>query len=276
MEFDFLRPVTKTRDEVFLVKFRGGMKNAGELLYNAATQLPDFKSYWLENYTKFANLIDKPAEERFNLLAPFTSAEFLKFMALTFKHFDKLGFSNASQDYAKLMALSNPYFASVTNIELMLHEFLTYDFCKKIYIYDTAFSDITKKFLRDSFGRANGPRISLLEGSLLDIITAKPEITTIICDSADEVLEVIESEPEGTDKFYKKLFLISALPNIRTDADAMDKSFYKHQKFLSETKQRFKCESNWFQLKYVTDYKGDKSTVHFKGEKPNDESDVKT
>lgn len=268
MGFDFRRPVSKTRDEVFLVKFRGGMKNAGELLFNAATQTSDFKSYWLENYPKFSELLDKSEEDRFNLLAPFTSAEFLKYMTLTFKHFKERGFTNSGQDYAKLMALCNPYFSSVTNIEMMLHEFLTYDFCKKIYFYDTAFSEITKKFLRESFGQIMGARISLLEGSMLDIIDAKPEITTIICDCADEVLEVIETEKEGTDKFYKKLFMISSTPNILPEvlAGKESKYLYKHQKFLSETKQRFKCESQWFQLKYVTSYEGNKPTVSIKGE----------
>lgn len=255
MGFDFKRPITNTRDEVFLVKFRGGIKNAGELMYNAATQTPEFKSYWLERYPKFANLLDKDDETKFNLTAPFISAEFLKYMALSFKHFDDMGFEASVKDYAKLMSLSNPYQSSVTNIELMLHEFLTYDFCKKVYIYDTGFSDTTKQFLRDSFGKNSGRRISLLEGNMLDIITAKPEITTIICDGTDEVMEVIESEPQGSDKFDKKLFLISALPNIILDNKS--KYTYKHQKFLSETRERFKCECRWFQLKYVMAYGGD-------------------
>lgn len=265
MGFDFNYPISKTRDEVFLIKFRGGFKNAGELLFKAARSCTDFNTYWIDRYPKLSSLASLDEENMFAMLSPFKSEEFLKFMSLSFKHYDKLHDHSKSvlQDYAKLMVLSNPYYASVTNIEMMLHEILTYPFCKRVYFYDTAFSDITKQYLRDTF-KTHGAKISIIEGTLLNILTEKPEITTIISDSSDEVVEVIESEPEGSDKFEKKLFLISYAPNL-IDLTGTKKEQMKHQKFLSETKQRFKCESNWFQLKYVTRFESNGPEIKLKG-----------
>lgn len=248
--FDFGRPIDtqKTRDEIILVKFSGSMKNVGEMMYNAARAQSNFNSYWLERYTKFSSLQGKPVREVFDLLAPFTGAEFLKFMCSSFKTFNKLKFDTTLKDYAQLMSLCNPYNASTTNMELIFLNMLTYPFCKKMYIYDAGFSEISKMYIREVF-KSDASKVTLIEGTLLDILNEKTEITSIFTDSAGEVCDVIQSEMEGSDKFAKKLFMISALPNIELDADR--KIHYKYEKFLSETRERFKCETRWFQLKYV-------------------------
>ena len=264
MGFDFARPIDSlnTRDEIILVKFSGCLKNVGEMMYNAAKKQPNFTSYWIERYCKFSALQGKSTQEAFNLLAPFTGSEFLKFMCSSFKTFNKLKFDTTLQDYAKLMSLCNPYEASTTNMELIFLNMLTYPFCQKMYIYDAGFSDISKMYLKDAF-KANS-KVTLIEGSILDILNEKPEISSIFTDSAGEVCDVIQSEPEGSDKFAGKMFMISALPNLELDAN--NKTHYKYEKFLSETRMRFKCETRWFQLKYVADPKVKGPEVKIKGE----------
>ena len=140
----------------------------------------------------------------------------------------------------------------------MIKEMLSYPFLKKVYIYDIAFSEITKKYLREVYNQ-NGGKISLLTGKLYDILDSKPEITTVMCDDVGEVTETIQSEMEGSDKWNKKLFLISALPSI-IDPSSVD-GMFQHQKFLSETKERFKCETAWFQLKFITKFVNNRYTV---------------
>ena len=78
------------------------------------------------------------------------------------------------KDYARLRALMNPYIVSVTNMELLLRNLATYDFCKKIYVFDVAFSDASKLFLRDLFSQSKD-KVFLLEGDMKSILEEKPE-----------------------------------------------------------------------------------------------------
>lgn len=258
MMHDLKHPIRETRDEVMLIKFSGCIKNIGEMMYHAAKSTSRYKSYWLERYSRFIELDGKNDEEVFNMLSSFTATEFLKCMSTTLSAYDKRGKKENVTDYAELMSLINPYDASVTNIELMIKEMLSYPFLKKVYIYDMAFSDITKKYLREAFTQ-NGKKISLITGKLYDILDSKPEITTIMCDDVNEVTETIQSEMEGSDKWNKKLFLISALPSILIPPSP-DATF-QNQKFLSETKERFKCETSWFQLKFITKFVNNRYAV---------------
>lgn len=258
MMFDLKHPIRETRDEVMLIKFSGCIKNIGEMMYHAAKSTSRYKSYWLERYSRFIELDDKNDEDVFNMLSSFTGSEFLKCMSTTISAYDKRGKKENITDYAEIMSLINPYDAAVTNIELMLKEMMTYPFLNHVYIYDIAFSDITKRYLREVYAH-NGKKISLLTGNLYDILDSKPEITTVMCDDVDEVTETIQSEMEGSDKWNKKLFLISALPSI-TNPSSTDEMF-RHQKFLSETKERFKCETSWFQLKFITKFVNNRYAV---------------
>lgn len=258
MMFDLKHPIRETRDEVMLIKFSGCIKNIGEMMYYAARSTSRYKSYWLERYARLIALDDKNEEDVFNTLSPFTGSEFLKCMTSTKDVYDRRGTDENIRDYAEIMSLINPYNASVTNIELMIKEMLSYPFLKKVYIYDIAFSEITKKYLREVYNQ-NGGKISLLTGKLYDILDSKPEITTVMCDDVGEVTETIQSEMEGSDKWNKKLFLISALPSI-IDPSSVD-GMFQHQKFLSETKERFKCETAWFQLKFITKFVNNRYTV---------------
>ena len=263
MGFDFNRPIVNTRDEVFLVKYHGCIKNVGEMMYKAARTRDDFKSYWLEKYPKFIALDGRSEQDIFDLLAPFSGAEFLKFMCLSIKDFKKYDPKSTVQDYATLMSLSNPYTAATTNMELIFKTMAAQPFCKHIYVYDVAFTDAAKKYLRELFSKSKG-KVSLLEGTLNDIITAKSEITTVFSDSVGEICELLQTELEGTDKFNKKLFMISALPSLTMDKDG--KMQYENKKFLSETRERFKCEVDWFQLKFVEQFNFNAPTIKFKGE----------
>lgn len=265
MGFNFTKPIDdlNTRDEVLLVKYSGCIKNVGEMMFNAAKERPNFTSYWMERYPKFSALLDKKDEEVFNLLAPFNGAEFLKYMCLSLENFSKLEFDTTLRDYAQLMSLCNPYRASTTNIEMMLKNIISYPFCRKMYIYDTAFNEPSKMYLREIFGDY-GNKISLIEGTLYDILDEKKDITTCFSDSVGEVCEVIQSEPEGSDKYAKKLFMISALPSLEFDKDG--KLHYKYEKFLSETIHRFKCETRWFQLKYVNHFDFTGPEIKLEGE----------
>lgn len=264
MGFDFTKPIDdlKTRDEVFLVKFSGCIKNVGEMMFNAAKTQQNFESYWMSRYPKFVALLNKKPNEVFNLLAPFTGAEFLKYMCTSLESFNKLEFETTLQDYAKLMSLCNPYHASTTNIELALRNILTYPFCRRMYIYDAGFTEPTKMYLREAF-KDFGSKISLIEGTLSDILNEKEGITTCFSDSVGEVCEVIQSESEGSDKYANKLFMISALPSLEMQDG---KYQYKHKKFLSETVQRFKCETRWFQLKFVNHFDFTGPEIKLKGE----------
>ena len=269
MPFDFKKEITQTRDEVFLFKFSGIIKNVGEMLYNAARELSDYSSYWQSEFPVFATLDKMDEQARFNSLAAFTGPEFLRHMTGSQGAWERRGSEKNINDYAKLSSLMNPFHASVTNFELMLHEFLNHPFCRKVYIYDVAFSDIKTQFLQSAF-RSNGGKISLLSGTLFDIVKDKKEITTIFSDSAGEVVELIQSEKQGTEAFKEKLFCISALPNVMTDqlSNPNRKYIYQHQKFLSETRERFGCATTWVQLKYVTRFNTpDAPNVIIKGEK---------
>ena len=248
---DYNRPIDKNRDEIILVKYTGCIKNVGELLYRAATSQSNFKSYWLDRYPKFVELSGKSNQEVFSLLAPFTGPEFLKYMAVSFKSFGMRAIDDSIKDYARLRALMNPYIVSVTNMELLLRNLASYDFCKKIYVFDVAFSDASKLFLRDLFSQSKD-KVFLLEGDMKSILEEKPEITTIITDSAGEVCEFIESRGPEDEILYKKEFMISALPNVDHSNLNKGKITYMYQKFLSETKERFKCDVTWWQLKYET------------------------
>lgn len=269
MSFNFKKEITETRDEVFLIKFSGIIKNVGEMLYNAARELSDYSTYWRSEFPVFATLDDMTILQRFNSLAAFTGPEFLRYMTGSQAAWERRGSEKNINDYAELSSLMNPFHASTTNFEFMLHEFLNHPFCKKVYIYDVAFSDAKTQYLQSAF-KTNGGKITLLSGNLFDIVKDKKEITTIFSDSAGEVVELIQSEKQGTDAFYKKLFCISALPNVLTDQikNPDRKYIYQHQKFLSETKERFGCETTWVQLKFVTHFDlDDAPNVKLKGEK---------
>ena len=266
MMFDFKHPIRGTRDEVILIKFSGCIKNIGEMMYRAALSTDKFRSYWLERYSRFIALDGKNDEEIFNTLSAFTGAEFLRCMTISQNEYQKRGMKENLRDYAELMSLINPYDAAVTNIELMLKEMLTYPFLKKLYIYDVTFSDITKKYLREVYAQ-NGSKITLLDGKLYDILDSKPEITTVFSDDVGDVTEVIQSEPEGSDKWNKKLFMISAIPSIIDPTSATE--MFQNQKFLSETRERFKCETAWFQLKFITKFVNNRYTVSKKGNEEN-------
>ena len=54
--------------------------------------------------------------------------------------------------------------------------------------------------------------------------------------------------------FCEKEFMISALPNVDHSNLNKGKITYMYQKFLSETKERFKCDVTWWQLKYETTF----------------------
>lgn len=250
-QFDFNRPITKTRDEVLLVKYHGCIKNVGEMMYKAARALPNFKEYWLDKYIKFHELDGKTDEEIFNLLAPFTSAEFLKYMCLSIKHFRNADAKKAVEDYAKLISLCNPYNAATTNMELMFRQMATYPFCKHIYIYDLKFTEASKKYLRELFANNLG-KVSMLEGTLSEILDEKTDITTIFSDSVEEVCTLIQSVPQDSGKFMKKLFMISALPNAILDENKV--VHFEDEEFLSKTRELFGCETHWFQLKYVANF----------------------
>ena len=266
MMFDFKHPIRGTRDEVILIKFSGCIKNIGEMMYRAALSTDKFRSYWLERYNRFIALDGKRDEEIFNTLSAFTGAEFLRCMTISQNEYQRRVMKENLRDYAELMSLINPYDAAVTNIELMLKEMLTYPFLKKLYIYDVTFSDITKKYLREVYAQ-NGSKITLLDGKLYDILDSKPEITTVFSDDVGDVTEVIQSEPEGSDKWNKKLFMISAIPSIIDPTSATE--MFQNQKFLSETRERFKCETAWFQLKFITKFVNNRYTVSKKGNEEN-------
>lgn len=253
---DYNRPILKgdNRDEYILVKYTGCIKNVGELLYKAARIQSNFKSYWLDKYPKFCELDGKSHEEVFNYLAPFTGPEFLKYMCVSQRNFGMYTIEESMQDYARLRSLMNPFLSSVTNMELTLRNIASYDFCKKIYIHDVAFSDLSKKFLQGVFTK-NPSKISLLEYDMKTILEEKPEITTIISDSAGEVCEFLQVHDQDKEILEKKQFMISSLPNVNMSSiNNEGKITYKYEKFLSEAFDRFKCGVQWWQLKYETSF----------------------
>lgn len=249
--------VDKNRDEYILIKYSGCLKNVGEMLFNAARMQSNYKSYWLEKYPKFIEMEGKSNEDRFALLAPFTGHEFLRYMCVSSTSFGMRAIEESTRDYADLRALMNPFNASITNMEMCIRNLATYGFCKHIYIYDIAFSDVSKMFLRELLTTGKG-RVSIIEGDMKSILEEKKDITSIFTDSASEVVEFIQLHGEDKSGLVeKKQFFISALPNIENPDNYGKENFYKYQKFLSEAFDRFKCGIQWWQLKYVTTFEND-------------------
>ena len=261
--FNFARPINEnTRDEFILVKYTGCIKNVGEMLYNA-TKSQGNGSYWMDKYPMLNELVGKSDEEAFNLLAPFTGPDFFKFLLASPNIFSVTDTPIVMRDYSNLRSLSNPYKASITNMELSLRNIASYNFCKEIYIYDVGFTDASKSYLRELFDNAKN-KISLISSDIRTIILNKPEITTIITDDNNEVCDLIQSidEEKRKETFNKKQFLISALPNIKNQENKNDR--YIHQDFLTNVIPRYGCYAEWWQLKFVDRHIDDNKEVRFK------------
>lgn len=211
----------------------------------------------------FVELVGKTDEEIFNLLAPFTGTDFFKFLLSSPNIYCVTDTPIVMKDYSSLRALSNPYKASITNMELSLRNIASYHFCNSIYIYDVGFSEASKNYLQELFDNARN-KVRLISSDLRTIILNKPEITTIITDDDNEVCDLIQSvdEEKRKETFDKKQFLISALPNIKNPEDKND--LYLYQDFLKNIAPRYGCYTEWWQLKFVDKHLNNEKEVRFK------------
>ena len=172
---DFAMPIDSSRDEIIAFKFGGCIKNVCELMYYAATKYSNFNSKWLTEYPKLNILKDaKTIEERFYLSSFFTASEFLNNMRGSLPH---KNMAENSIDYGKLRQSTSPYDGSATNIELIARNVVNYDFVKKVYIYDAAFSQTDIAYLTQLFGETSN-KVLLYEKTFMSIMDEHPAITT--------------------------------------------------------------------------------------------------
>lgn len=253
---DFAAEIKQTRDEIIAVKFYGGIKNVGEAMYKAITHMGNFKQYWLEDYPGL-NVLEqaKSDEERFYLAATVTGPEFLRIVLRKDNTGGKVKERSVMiGDYAKIRSRLNPYELQVTNMELMLRTLAEKEFCKKIYVFEEKFGLNDQLYLAQLF-ESVGEKVVVFEQGFDEMLKSHPEITTVFTDSTTEVVNYIQSFPEGDPAVKGKCFMVGVGPALDRIGNSQNPDdIFKFQPFFKEVPERYGAMVRWWQIKALTYY----------------------
>ena len=244
---DFAREFDSSRNEIIAFKFTGAIKNVGEILFQSTfINMDEYNRHWVKQYPKLDMFrIEQNIEKRFYISSMYTGPEFLKFMRGKLSPRD---ITEIQRDYGVLRGRSKPEASSITNMEIMARNLAMKNDIKKIYIYDTAFSVDSQIYLTKLFAGFE-KKVVLIEKSFSELMKAKPDITTIFTDSADEVVSFLQTYPENSMDLKDKMIYLSANPSI--DNISNPNAPFKYNDILKSAPLRWHCGLEYFQLKYV-------------------------
>lgn len=247
--FDFYKPIMENRNEVMAIRFHGTIKNVCEEMV-AMIALTNTEK-WLSKYPRLHEILDLKDERiLFEYTAKYTAENFLSAMA-TGKPVPK---KEIMDDTAKLMGIIDPKLVSFTTLEVGLPQIASYDFCKKVYLFDKCINPATKDYIEKNYGFF-ADKLFMGEGTLKELIEADPEITTIITNDVEEVMEVMElyEGEKTTEKLKDKQFFIEFLPSIDESIKPQPGKLFtvKYEEYLNSSKVRFGANVSWIISHYI-------------------------
>lgn len=249
---DFGAPISEKgdRDEVIAIKLGGGIKNVAEMMFYAMK----FNGYdkWLKKYPRIAELDRMSPEERFIKCTYFTEENFLRAMRAPLEPLSQLDISiDTGVVRGQLLDISK---CNITSMEVGLHNILSHGVCRKLYIFDAAFTPDAKNYLFTEY-EAYMEKLSFATGTLINLVESLPEITTIIIDDIEEVVRMVEYEETiNPDVLKYKAFWVAS--NCSIDTNRKEEADYgiahKYDDFMSTATKNDGFQLNWFNHSIVS------------------------
>lgn len=250
---DFGAPISESgdRDEVIAIKLGGGIKNPTEMMFYAMK----YNGYdkWSKKYPGIQTLDQFSKEERFIRCTYFTEENFLRAMRAPLDPLPqeeiKIDTGIVRGEYLDLKS------CHITAMEVGLHNMLSHSLCKQLHIFDAEFTDSAKEYIYYEY-QAYKNKISLVTGSLIEIVENLPNITTIIMDDIEEIVRMIEYEEVNHPELLKyKAFWIASNCSIDTTksiSKSNGKISHKYDDFMENAAKRDGFQVNWFNHSIVS------------------------
>ena len=250
---DFAAPISESgdRNEIMAIKLGGGIKNPAEMMFYAMK----YNGYpeWKKKYPGIETLNGMKNIERFLRCTYYTEENFLRAMR---NPLPPLSYDEIKIDTGILRGEHlNLNLCSITAMEVGLHNILSQDLCKKLYIFDAFFPESAEKYIYNEY-QAYKKKITLATGTLIELVEGIPEITTIIIDDIEEVVRMVEyEEVNKPDLLQGKAFFIAS--NCSLDINAQSsmsttgKLAHKYDSFMESAIKKDKFQINWFNHTYV-------------------------
>lgn len=242
---DFAAPISEKddREEVMAIKLGGGIKNVAEMMFYAMK----FNGFdkWLKKYPRLEELDQLSSEERFIRCTYFTEENFLRSMRAPLKPLPAVDIIvDTGIVRGQLLDVNK---CNITSMEIGLHNILRHDICKKLYIFDAAFTVSAKDYIYNEYENYK-ERLSFATGTLIELVESLPEITTIIIDDIEEVVKMIEYEEVNNPELLKyKAFWISSNCSIDTSKKSLDYPLaHKYDDFMNTAAKKDGFQVNWY------------------------------
>jgi hypothetical protein len=246
---DFSRPIMDNRMEYIAIKFSGCLKNACEEMY-VSMMYSDYGK-WVEKYPGIEIVKNsKDVKEAYYQLMYYTPERFLVQMR---QPKPPLPRREIMGDISHLLGyMAKPQYCSMTTLELAIREVANYDFCKAIYIYDTALSEDTKQYLA-TFFRGVDNKVFMYTGFFKELVAHHPEITTYFIDNVEDLMETMEyyegiKEPET---LSEKQFFVQGLASIEKADEKSGEIHYKYENYMKDAIPRFNANVMWIVSHYI-------------------------
>jgi hypothetical protein len=234
------------RPEVIAVKFYGCIKNACETML--ISMLRNDFGYWVKRYPGIKEITGYGSiKETYYQLMKFTPKDFLIKMR---KPYDDLIENEIVGDMARLLGdLADPGYSSITSLEIALHEISKYEFCEKIYVYDTALGELTKNYIAGTCSSA-GNKVYMYTGFLKELMM--PEVTTYFVDDVEDLMKIMEEYEydKREDELKGKQFFVES-PNAVCGENEAGLAEFKYQQYMLDAKKRFDANVTWITSHYV-------------------------
>lgn len=248
--YDFNQPIIENRDEIFLIKTYGGLKNISEVVfYTMLVMVSGSNGLWKERYPGIDELMHmKTQKEIYDFTAHYNIARFMQFLR---KPKPELSLQDIFNDLAEIMHNASPKYGSINSLEIGIHQILGCEFLKKIYVCDLGGRTKDYNEYVAHYFKGYEQRVYMFEDQIKNVLNEHPEITTIFTDDADEIMEYLEycEGMEDTKKLNEKQFFIMANPSYGKDKDGKLKLMYMD--YFNECPKRFNCVVTWMNSHYI-------------------------
>ena len=255
---DIFNHIGENRAEIIAVPFYGWIRNPVESMILYAMRSGKY-SYWANRYEIFRALPTNDPTRLFNITMQYTTDSFFKAMVNCGK-VNKIEKVDVEKDFNELIMLSDPKYASVTIMDIVLNRLLGEPFLKKLYIYAPVMTNAIKRVIMDMFPTHNDI-IFVIDATIREAIEYKEDaFTTIMVEDTDMFMDVLQSYSKEERKKYMggKYFILPAKSSLTDTAKQMVQSMgilpddpYRYKEFINANLGEVGSYADFLQLKMI-------------------------
>lgn len=213
-EPDYLFPFDEAhnRNEIFVVEYDGVLKNFNESILRKL--IIDYQR-WEHKYPLIKDYLHFSSDELYEFSINVDTVTMLS----TLKHDKKTSDKDRKdiENDIKLLYPINVSWLHTSRMQIALFNILDSKIVKRMYIVNKNMDEELRKYIASSIPNKKGVRdkISLVNGSISEVVQDHPEVTTVILRRSQELYDMTKHFP---DKLKNKLFIVNdTIENMAPD-----------------------------------------------------------